>query len=392
MSREKEQLVIGIDLGNNSTKICSVLHNDEPNSHPKILDNIKIETKGIFRTNIIDIDKVCETIFEGIKRLKNTKMNEKTNFIVSINSSKTFSIINNSVITKNSINNEIDSIDLDKLLKDSTLAVSTSTFKNCRIIQTIPIKYKIDNIDVYDYPIGMQGKRIEARFLYILCPNIYIERLENIFENLNIKISEFVPGSYAESEILLTEKQKRAGTVLINFGSSSTSLIVYENNSPVLYSVLDIGSDQITNDLALGLQLTLEEAESVKLGLGEVSFSKRKYQDIVEARLEYICTLINNELEKIKRKELLPGGIVLTGDGSKMLEIDVLFRKYMNLPVKFANKEIREFSNGQIIDSSFARVYGLTFFDQKLKKEYSVNNFFKNIKKNIHILFKKMIP
>ena len=119
-------------------------------------------------------------------------------------------------------------------------------------------------------------------------------------------------------------------------------------------SILGIGSNDITNDIALGLQVSLEEAENIKIGKSDMSFSKRKLEEIVEARIEFICEKINLELDKINRRELLPGGVILTGNGSKLTRIDNMFKNYLKLPIKFANQEIREFSNEQLIDSSFA--------------------------------------
>ena len=99
------------------------------------------------------------------------------------------------------------------------------------MIHTIPIKYKVDHTEVQGSPLGMFGKRIEGKFLFVFAPTLYVERLENILSDIKIPIEDVVVGPFAESVPLLNKKQRVAGTALINIGHSTTSILVYENNS-----------------------------------------------------------------------------------------------------------------------------------------------------------------
>ena len=238
----------------------------------------------------------------------------------------------------------------------------------------------------------MFGKRIEGKFLFVFAPNLYVEKIENIFNNINLPIEDTVVGPFAELIPLLNKKQRIAGTALINIGHSTTSILVYENDNPILVSILGIGSNDITNDISLGLQVSLDDAEKIKLGQSDIPFSKRKLEEIIEARIEFICEKINLELDKISRRELLPGGIVLTGNGSKLAKIDYIFKQYMKLPIKFADYEISEFSEGQLKDSSYARVFGITFLAPSVLPDYSISKIFRNIGKGISDLLKKLLP
>lgn len=390
MGKEKSHLIVGIDIGSSTTKMCAVYHFENSEKSPQIIDMVEVDTQGVYKGNIVDEKELANTIYKAIKETKGDIFNKKVHIVLSLNAAGINSIINSASVVNSSINNEITRLDLDRLEKEASLSVSN--IKNKRIIHTIPTRYKIDHTEVQGSPLSMFGKRIEGRFLFVFSPTLYVEKLENILSEIKINIDEVVIGTFAECIPLLNKKQRVAGTALINIGHSTTSILVYENNNPILTSILPIGSNDITNDIALGLQVSLEEAENIKLGLSGIAHSKRKLEEIIEARIEFICEKINLELDKINRRELLPGGVVLTGGGSKLSKIDYLFKNYLKLPIKFANQEIREFSDGQLIDSCYARVYGLTFLAPIVSPDYSVDRFFKNLFKNIGIFFKKILP
>ena len=390
MSKEKSHLVVGIDIGSSTTKMCAVAHYENPDMSPRILDMVEVETQGVYKGNIINEKELADTLYRAVKDFKEEVFTRKTHTILSLNAAGISSIINNGSILNSSINNEITKLDLDRLEKET--AISVANIKNKKIIHTIPIRYKVDHTEVQGTPIGMNGKRIEGKFLFVFSPTLYVDKLENTLSEIKIHIEDVVVGPFAESIALLNKRQRTAGTALVNIGHSTTSIIVYENNSPILSSIIGVGSNDITNDIALGLQVSLDEAENIKLGHGDISYSKRRLEEIVEARIEFLCEKINVELDKINRRELLPGGIILTGGGSRLIGIDQMFKNYLKLPIKFANQEMREYSNGQIIDSCYARVYGLTFLAPIISPDYSVGKYALNIFRNIKSFFKKLLP
>lgn len=390
MGKTKSHVVIGIDIGSSTTKVCAVSHFEDSEKIPEIIEIQEISTEGIYKGNIINEKELANTIHNVIKQFKSEVFKGKFHLVLSLNAAGISSGIINTSIINPSINNQITQLDLDRLEKEASLSVSN--IKNKRIIHTIPIKYKVDYAEIQGDPVGMFGKRIEGRFLFVFCPNLYIEKLEGILKEIKLNVEEIIVGPFAEGISLLNKRQRIAGTALINIGHSTTSILVYENNIPILSSIIGIGSNDITNDIALGLQVSLEEAENIKLNRSDISFSKRKLEEIVEARLEYLCEKINLELDKINRRELLPGGIVLTGGGSKLTKIDYMFKNYLKLPVKFADEEIREFSDGQLGDSSYARVYGLTFLAPIVSSDYKIGKIFKNFFKKFLEFFKKFLP
>jgi cell division protein FtsA len=160
----------------------------------------------------------------------------------------------------------------------------------------------------------------------------------------------------------LTKMQKIAGCILVNIGSETVSLAVFENNIPISLEVFPIGSTDITNDIALGFRIPIYEAESIKLGVaGEMQYPKKKLDEIIMARLSDIFELIEAHLKKIGRSGLLPAGIILTGGGSGIDTIEDIARVSLKLPSKVASINfISNIKNSELQDSYWSVAYGLS--------------------------------
>jgi cell division protein FtsA len=150
-----------------------------------------------------------------------------------------------------------------------------------------------------------------------------------------------------------------AGCVLANIGAETISIAVFENNTPVSLEVFPIGSTDITNDIALGLKIPLEDAETVKLGgIRGTNFSKKKLDEIVSARLSDMFELIDNHLKKIGRNSLLPAGIFITGGGSGIGTIEDFAKASLKLPSRIATMTLGE-QKSTIRDATWAVAFGL---------------------------------
>jgi cell division protein FtsA len=149
------------------------------------------------------------------------------------------------------------------------------------------------------------------------------------------------------------------GSLLVDFGGGTISLVVFEEGIPISLEVFPLGSTHITHDIALGLQLPIEEAEILKVSFGAENFSKRKLADIIEARLGDIFDLIGAHLKKIGRSGLLPGGLVLIGGGANLAGIADLAKSYLRLPASVGGLKELPGSKEELIDSSWSVALGL---------------------------------
>jgi len=191
-----------------------------------------------------------------------------------------------------------------------------------------------------------------------MCLENHLNDLIEAVEDAGIQVADVVASPIAGSFVSLTKTQKIAGCVLANIGAETVSIVVYENGIPISLEVFPIGSTDITNDIALGLKVPLDEAESIKLGsVTRTSYPKKKLDDIISARLSDMFELIEAHLSKIGRSGLLPAGIVITGGGSGIGHIEDIARSSLQIPSKIGKLEVA--NGGKIQDSSWAVAHGL---------------------------------
>jgi cell division protein FtsA len=143
---------------------------------------------------------------------------------------------------------------------------------------------------------------------------------------------------------------------------------VYENGVPLLVSIIKAGGEQITSDIALGLRVPVDIAEEIKHGNNDTDYSKRRYEEIVEARVSDMAMKITDELARIMRAELLPAGVVLLGGTSLLTKIEYYFRFDLKLPIGNALRNLRASEKFYVDDIKYARVYGLTFFAESISE------------------------
>jgi cell division protein FtsA len=253
---------------------------------------------------------------------------------------------------------QVTELDVDNAIKDAHKGVPD--IRNKAIIHTIPLKYKLDGNDVPGDVLGMHGNKLEVKTLFVTYPETHMNLFKETLKDGRVRVTDIVAGPIAESVALLTKKQKVAGVLLLSIGSGVTSLLVYENNVPFLVSTIPVGGDDITKDIALGLKVSLQEAEDIKCGKLQTN-ARRKLEEIIEARIEDLCIKINKELDRIHRKELLPAGVIVTGGSMHIPNLDVLLRRDLRLPITITTNELARISNDSLRDTTWARAYGLTF-------------------------------
>jgi cell division protein FtsA len=251
----------------------------------------------------------------------------------------------------------ITQTDIDKAVEASQQA-ALEKIPNRRILHAIPLSFSIDNEKVHGRPHGLRGTKLEVETLFITAFEQHLSDLISAIDSVGIEVEDTMASPLAGSLVMLTKAQKRAGCVLANIGAETVSIVVYENNTPISLKVFPIGSSDITNDIALGLKIPLEEAEKIKRGaMTPTTYSKRKLDDIVSARLTDIFELIDAHLKKIHRDGLLPAGVVLTGGGSGIATVQDLAKASLRLPSRIATLDPGQ--NGKVKDASWAVSYGL---------------------------------
>lgn len=354
-------ITVGIDIGTYQVKVVVaelVKENDKPITH--IIGTGTTESKGLRHGYIINSPDTTSSIQSAIKLAEKASGMKISKAFIAVGGIGLSGVTGAGSIIISRADLQITELDIEKLAITCEENLPVSIIQNRKILHPIPLSYKIDGKTVLaKTPLGMKGTKLEVKMLFITCLEPHLNDLLEAVEEAGIEVLDCLASPIAASYVTLSRSQKMAGCILANIGSETVSIVVFENNLPISLEVFPIGSTDITNDIALGLKIPLEEAENLKIGgLGSASFPKKKLEEIISARLSDMFELIENHLKKIGRNGLLPAGIFITGGGGGIGTIEDFAKVTLKLPSRIASLTGGSEKN-TIKDSTWAVAYGL---------------------------------
>lgn len=353
-----QKISCGIDIGTDRVKVLIVERGDA--AVPQVLGVGSAESAGVRQGYIEHPEETAKAVRAAVSAAASAAGLAPRRAMVGVGGIGLSSVTASGSVAISRADAEITELDIAKVVEASRIAIPPSQLQNRRLIHTVPLQYKVDGKTVPTSPVGLTGAKLEARAFFVTCMEQHLENLFEAVESTSIAIEDMVPAPIAASIATLSNMQKAAGVVLANIGSETVSIVVFENHLPISLEVFPVGSMNVTNDIALGLRIPLEEAESVKRGaIIGTSFPQKKLDEIIAARLTDIFELIEAHLKKIGRSGLLPAGIVLTGGGSSLATIDDLAKAALRLPARIAHSIVGENGKNQVRDSSWSVAYGL---------------------------------
>lgn len=387
MSSRTKRIATGIDVGTHATRVVIVEHSR--GEAPVIVGTGVSETRGLRHGYIINKSDAIKSIKSAILNAERMAGFKIKNAILSIGGVSLESSISHGTAIISRSSNEVSEIDLKKAVAEAEENLTHLT--NKRIIYRTPLRYKLDNKEVLGDPLGMTGTKLDIKMLFITCLEQHLNDIVRTIEELGIEVDEVVPSPIAAGLVALNKKQRSVGCALVNIGAETVSIAVFENDTPISLQIFPIGSTDITNDIALGLKIPLQEAEKIKVSGPEGIYSKKKLDEIIEARLYDIFELIDSHLKKIGRSGLLPAGVVLTGGGSGIATIEDLAKAVLKLPSSVAHPANLNASKHPVKDSSWLVAYGLAVYALQ-KPPDSAETGFGDILESLKNLIKPFLP
>lgn len=352
------RIATGIDIGTYQVKVVVVEETLEKGVRTiRIIGTGLAESKGLRHGYIVNKDEVTESIREAKRQAESVARVEiKSAFLaiggISLDEARA---AGEAIISR--ADQEITELDLEKSASTAKEAAAPG-FLNRRVLHDIPLEYRIDGNKVLGNPIGMKGLHLEADYLFVTCLSQHADALVEATEDAEIEVIDQMASPLAGSYVLLTNDQKMKGCVLANIGAETVSIVVYDENIPISVKVFPVGSAHITDDIALGFRISLEEAERVKVGkLTGQMYPRKKVDDLVGGRLGTMFTLIDKHLKSLGRRGPLPAGIIISGGGSGAGTISDIARTTLKLPSRIA--EFRMLPDAKIRDATWAVAYGL---------------------------------
>lgn len=348
-----EAYTVGVDFGTSSIKIVVAKPNDDDQNKVQVLSLVEVDSTGIKRGIITNMADATVALVKALEQTESIIGLPVRKAVFGINGSGITFVNSAGLVINTRPDGEIGESDIERLVDDARK--KAFGINDSEILHIIPKNYRIDNQSGIRNPIGMIGKKLESNILLISIESSFLRNFTKVVEQAGVEMTGQIYPPLAASDFLLTLSQKRAGTVMIDIGSASTTFIVWENEEILSTGTVPVGSDHITADLAVGLQTTIEMAEEVKKKYLNLSNLKERELDTVEihnpdtganesfdlreaelyarARVEEIFVLVNKELKKIGKQGNLAGGGVLVGGGANLQGILDIAKSVLKIPV-----------------------------------------------------------
>ena len=349
-----KDFIVAIELG--SSKVTGIAGRKNLDGSISVLAVVKEESSSFIRKGVVyNIDKTALCISSIIKKLTNQLKTEITQVYVGVGGQSIRSV-------RNIISKELPPATkvTQEMVIDLMDANSAMKYSDQEILDVAQQEYKVDSQYQTD-PVGIQCSHIEGNFLNILQRNTFYKNLNKCFETINVNVAEMYISPIALADSVLTEAERRSGCALVDLGADTTTVSVYSKNILRHLAVIPLGSNNITKDIA---SLQMEEADAEKMKLkyasaytenadidnnlqlpidGDRSVDLRKFIEIVESRLEEIVANVWYQVPAEYSDKLL-GGIILTGGGSNMKNIDKAFTNHTHIDkiriAKFVNHSV----------------------------------------------------
>lgn len=345
-----------------SSKISGIAGKKNSDGSIQVLAYAREDAASFIHKGVVyNIDKTAQALTSIINKLESQLNNSIAKVYVGIGGQSLRTVKN--VVSRELEETRIISQELVDQISDENLDVP---LVDMSVLDVAPQEYKIDN-NLQADPVGVAGKRITGYFLNIVARASLKKNLEHSFEQAKVEIAELLIAPVALANALLTESEMRSGCALVDFGADTTTVSVYKNNILRFLSVLPLGGNNITRDIT-ALQMEEAEAEQLKLKYGDMLYAEEDTEtpatcklddgrsielgtlnDIIDARAEEILANVWNQLQQSGYDDKLLSGIIFTGGGANLKNMESAFRKRSKVDkvktTRFIHQTVHGFSD-----------------------------------------------
>lgn len=396
------KVVVGVDIG--TSKIVTIIAKIDEEIN--VLGVAETRAQGIKKGQIVDIEEAVDAINSSIEASERMAGYSVSHVVASIGGGHIESQNSHGVVAVSKPDGEIIASDVERVV-DAARAISLPSTRE--IIHVLPRNYSVDGQDGIKDPIGMSGVRLEVDTHIVTSSSTALRNLEKALSQVGVDVDSIVFSGYASSLAVVTDTEKELGVVLVDIGAGTTDLSIYVDGAIAYSSVLPIGARHITNDLAIGLRLSLESAEKIKLYLSEPQrkitlpedaeettlgrtvkradlgsmsdevdlgvlqlpeelhkVSRKTLVDgIIRPRLNEIFTMIGLEIKKSGYGGQTPAGLVITGGGSLTVGITESAKRMLAMPVRVGMPTGLKGLIDEINSPAFSTCVGLLVYGAK---------------------------
>lgn len=374
--QEQSRYAVGIDVGTKNVR-CVIGYIDADGDAPKIVGVGTAPNSGMRKGTVTNLAGPAEAIDTALGAAERMSGHQVKTAVLSVNGSHLTSTKADGMITVGTTDNEVTPGDIVRL---EDMATTGKIAQNREILEIVAHSYRLDGQDNIKDPIGMTGTRLEIKANVVSGLLPHITNLQKLAEMAKVEVSSVVPAVLASAQAVLTENQRENGVAVLDIGAATTGVAVFEEGDLQYLSVIPLGGQNVTNDLAIGLRTDPEIAESVKLAharfggkkLGKVetkhekktySFEQSEIDEIVGARYEEIFEAVAKELKKAGRAGKLPSGAVLTGGGANTKGLVDFTKEQLGVAARLGKPSEYGGASNEIKGPEFSAAAGLMLID-----------------------------
>lgn len=400
-----------LDIGSQTIK-GAVVKLNSGKKPLEILAMVEVEGEGIRKGVVVNIEEAANSLF---------KLSESLSQISGVRAREAYVGVGDPQMTRRDCRGMIIVSRADSEISDEDVkrvyqaAESLNPPQNKEILHIVPKEFIVDGEAGIKNPVGMKGLKLETNALIIEGFSPFVKNLNKAVELAGFYSQGLIFSPLAAARAVLTKRQKELGVIVLDIGSTNSGLVVYRDGEIVSAQIFPVGSAHITNDIAVNFKIQIELAEKMKveygaampnliskkeiidfesLGISNLRVSRKNLSNIINKRLKEIFRLVSKELNSIEKNMKLPGGLILTGGGSKMPLIVDLAKKEFKMPAQIG------FPSGiaglieKVDDPTHASLVGLLLWGIDMKRgfgsqgfmtsfDYGPAGFFKKVFKNI---------
>src|SRR3990172_3126815 len=374
MIGSEEVIFVGVDVG--TTKVCALVGQLDEESRLRVIGVGIVPSLGMKKGGVVNLEGVARAVEAAKDKAERTSGFEITSALVSLSGAQIASLnskgmagVSGRIIGPDDVNRALDA------------ARSIALPYNRQVIHVIPRGYVVDGQDGIKSPIGMHGYRLEVEAHIVTAASTALRNLEKAFEAVGLGIDGWVMAPLAAGEVVLTETEREMGLVLCDVGGGTCDLAVYIEGAVWHTAVIPVGGDHLTSDIAQGLHLPPETAETVKQRHGHarvasldpsemfavrpfgqdksMQFRRTDLAAVLEPRVEELFRLVRQEIKRSGYDGLLPAGMVLTGGTSLLPGIRDVASDVLRLPVRLGEVDEPQGLVDQLRSPAFAASLGL---------------------------------
>lgn len=367
----KERIISGIDIG--SSKVATIIAQISDEEQVSIIGVSSVPSRGIKKGVVVDIDEAVEAISECLEGAERMAGYAVSTAFVTVDGVHISSVNSSGVVAVSSPDAEIGKSDVVRVT-EAARAISIPSSRE--ILHVLPRTFSIDNQDGVDDPIGMSGVRLQVETHIITGAASSMRNLAKCVNQVGVDIEDLVFDGLASAEATLSDTEKELGVILVDIGGGTTKVILFVEGSPAYSCVLPVGGKNITNDIAIGLRISLEDAEKVKqfvseyrpptvpedrkpvttetrkgmearkreedevdisdLGIAELATVDKKFlQDgVIKPRLEEIFEEVASQIRKSGFEGQTPSGLVICGGAAQTIGLFSVAKRILRLPLR----------------------------------------------------------